>query len=79
MKQIDYNNIFNHCDAQLVGNEIHLEEKETNDFILKFDIEKKSTENDQQFFKRFGDYYCDFVRKTKNRVIIKDWFRNKYK
>lgn len=75
---IDYDNIFNHCDAQEIGEEIFLEEKGTNNSILKFDIKRTEEESNVDFWQRFGEFYCEFIRKTENRTKVKNWFREKY-
>lgn len=83
--EIDYNNIQKHFDAQIVetkeGKSIRLEEKGTNDVIHTFTkFIPKEKESDKDFAERFNnDFFCFWWQKKDNIVLIKDWFRRKYK
>lgn len=86
MKIIDYNNIQNHFDMMVedaTSSKFKLVDKNRkvgnpNDESTIIELDSKAQKGDDLPEKRH-DFYCNWIRKTENRVLVKNWFRKKYK
>lgn len=87
--EIDYSNIQNHFDRmvesgksgtfKLVDKNRKVGNPNDESTIIELKFEVNSFDTAEEVAIKRDNFYCDWIRIKDNIVLIKDWFRRKYK